>query len=158
MADWLKFVESHFTELNVPKHDRVLNAGAAITKINDVGAGLGIAFPDEFVELYAMHDGIGHQNSDMTWWLTRPLDHLEEFATTICNWFRENHPELAERYIPFIDYGNGSAIGYLLNENSKAMPGLYHFNTGAYDFDDEDQEHEEFLRNDFQSIEHFFKC
>ena len=156
MTNWTELAQRYFASNNINPKDQLLNDGASLTNITLTTSSLGIKVPQEFVDLYSVHNGIGFVNPDMTWWLFRPLEHLAEFIPQTSDWFRKNHDELASRFFPFIDWGNGDGTGYLLNEHRKLLAGLYHFNTGAYDFDDDEQDSAEFLNLEYESIEQFF--
>ncbi len=156
MPDWEKIIaRQHAAAHSNDEYELVTGDRAAASEIARRGDQLGLIFPEEFVSLYETYNGVGIGSGDDVWWVLHPLDQLSQFGKSVCSFFDETHPEEADLFYPFLDFGNGDAIGYLSDESGNVMPGLYVFSHESVRFD-EDQESEEFLSLIPVSIEDFF--
>ena len=158
MHNWNQIVARHHSAAHRDDgYELVTRPGATGALIQETGAALGVAFPDEFIALYRVFDGIGIRNDDHgeeVLWFFQPLAQLQEFVATTRGWFRETHPELAARFFPFLDWANGDGMGYLTDESGSVLPGLFTFEHECYEFDEE-QEPDEFLVSIPVTIEQF---
>lgn len=145
MANWTKLAQQQFDSCKAVDEltDLVLPGGAEREAIVEMARSLGFEPPEEFVQLYSTHNGIGHKQSEVSSWWFRPLDQLPEFMKATRAWMEE-HEDVGMRFFPFIDYYNGEGAGYFANSKGALQPGLFSLNTGRYEFD-EDQESSEFL-------------
>ena len=153
MTNWQNLFQRHFdvTSQRDELTELLLGDGVSETKIDSLFDQFGFQPPQEFRDLYTVINGVAHNQTDVHGWWFRPLDSLTEFAESCRLWF-EDHPDLASRYFPFIDFGNGESAGYLLDNDGALLGGLFIHNTGAYDYD-EDQEWAEFLMPACDTIE-----
>ena len=55
-----------------------------------------------------------------------------------------NMSEWHKSFVPFVDWGNGDASGYVFSESGIPLPGIFIFEHDNYDFE-EDQDWKEFL-------------
>jgi hypothetical protein len=158
MKDWMDIVRRNHEWAHARDGCRLVTQdGADPQAIIQLEDRLGIHFPDEFHELYATLNGFGvasNGDSEHVWWLCTPLEEIPEFAEGIRKWFRGTHPDVAERFVAFIDWHNGDGEGYLFDEHGIALPGLYIFEHELYGFD-EDQDIDEFLDEIPVTIEEF---
>ena len=157
MPDWKKIVTRHHSVAHADDDYRLETGnGASPESITKIGNELGLVFPEEFASLYQTFNGIGvsSEHDDDIWWLFCPLEQLPEFGMSIRDSFSEYHPNIAERFFPFIDWANGVGTGYLLDEGGRVFAGMYTFEHEALDYD-EDQDPEEFLTSLPVSIEEF---
>ncbi len=65
--------------------------------------------PNEFKALYSEFDGFGTLRDGEVDWFFLPLSKLPEHANGVRSWIQKTHPEIAKRFVPFVDWGNGEA-------------------------------------------------
>lgn len=148
MTDWLKTISKNHNRVHRDIGDKLhIQAGASKSAIKTLEKSLKLNLVEEFRSLYEQCNGFGltcDDEPDRIWWFFRPLEQIEEFADGTRSWFAETHPELAARFFPFIDWGNGDGMGYLIGDDDATQPGLYCFEHENYGFD-EDDDPEEFI-------------
>lgn len=115
---------------------------------------LSCVFPSEFCELYAEVNGFGAKTEEELTWFFLPLDRIATHTESVREEFRDTHPELATRFVAFIDWGNGDACGYLLDGEGVPLEGIYLFEHEAYEFADE-QAADDFVYRIDDSIDAF---
>ncbi|MEZ5326426.1 MAG: hypothetical protein R3F19_15355 [Verrucomicrobiales bacterium] len=91
------------------------------------------------------------EDGEVMWHFT-PIEQIPMITEDSRGWFRETHPNIANRYVAFQDYGNGDTSGYLFDKHLKSVIGIYIFEHESYEFD-EDQNWEEFVRETDSAIE-----
>jgi hypothetical protein len=72
-------------------------------------------WPTEFLELYGLHNGIGSPDADIEGgidWFYLPTQLIPDFSKHVQRWYVDTHKQLCDQFLPFINYGNGDAIGY----------------------------------------------
>ncbi|BCX48529.1 cell wall assembly/cell protein, KNR4 [Haloferula helveola] len=145
MSEWHKRIVAFHKLDNADDPDSlVLGSPASAASIAEFEKAIGYSMPDEFKELYSEYDGFGTSRDGETDWFFLPISKLPEHASEIRDWFQETHPELAKRFVPFVDWGNGDASGYVFSETGTLLPGIFIFEHESYEFE-EDQGWEEFL-------------
>ena len=158
MTDWLKVVADHLSKCHLGQDSSlVLREGATSVELERLSASLGIALPTEFRALYSACNGFGVASRDQpggVCWLFHPTCQIPTFVDDIRSWFRETHGQFADRFFPFIDFGNGDGIGYCLDESGELIEGLCCFKHEEYRFTDE-QDVNEFISCVPVSIEEF---
>jgi hypothetical protein len=145
MSEWQKNIIA-FHKVDNPDDPESLFLGppASVASIAEFEKAIGYMMPDEFKQLYTEYDGFGTTRDGETDWFFLPVSKLLEHATEVRDWFQETHPELAKRFVPFVDWGNGDASGYVFSEAGIPLPGIFIFEHESYEFE-EDQDWEEFL-------------
>ncbi len=158
MPNWKKLVESHH-ETSSEDYQLVTRQGATAADIETTARKLGIDFPREFRSLYSVFNGVGLCSPDRPEeieWTFQPLENLPGFAEVARAWFAKTHPEVAKRFFPFIDWGDGDSMGYLTNNKGKVMKGIRWFQHESYEWD-EDQDPDEFLELTNHSIQSYLR-
>ena len=156
MADWQKIIHDNHEDnsddgsklVTMPPADE-----AAIAKLEET---LGIEFPYEFRELYQVYDGFGHtrEGRDGVIWEFYPLAWIPAFVVFVRSFFEETHPDIACRFFPFHDWGNGDASGYFVSESGYVLSGFYIYDHERYRGDPA-QDMDEFIDSTYDSVEHF---
>lgn len=145
MSEWHKRIVVFHKLDNADDPDSlVLGSPASAASIAEFEKSIGYSMPNEFKQLYSEYDGFGTSREGETDWFFLPISKLPEHASEIRDWFQETHPELAKRFVPFVDWGNGDASGYVFSETGTLLPGIFIFEHESYEFED-DQDWEEFL-------------
>ena len=147
MTDWRKIVSEYHDKVLGQSGGKLLTLeGASNSSVDELQQALGFDLAEEFRSLYLQCNGFGLTNGadDQKDWFFHPIDQISGFAGDTRKWFEETHPESAARFFPFVDWGNGDGMGYLLDENGQVLDGLFWFEHEYYEFD-EDQEFDEFV-------------
>lgn len=143
-SEWREnLVAFHTRNADDPK-SLVLGPPASAASIAEFENAIGNTMPDEFKQLYTECDGFGTTRDGETRWFFLPVSKLPEHATEVRDRFQETHPEIAKRFIPFVDWGSEDACGYVFSETGTPLPGIFMFKHESYEFE-EDQDWEEFL-------------
>lgn len=145
MSDWYHDLFNHH-RLDYADDPDSLTLGHPATPeaIEAFEKSVGHTMPEEFHDLYQQFNGYGTAGEDDVDWFFLPLDLLPEHVAGIREWFRDTHPDIASRFVPFVDWGNGDASGYLFSESGEVEPGIYMFEHESCDFEKE-QDWREFL-------------
>lgn len=157
MPDWTRLVETHLDTLDIESYSRVICPGIELNLIQDATTQLGFEPTDEFVDFYRHHNGFGFTSPDLEWWVIRPIEHLNDFREGAWEWLGEGHLHLRDLFHPFIDFGNGDAMGFLSDKNGSLEEGLYFFAATQAIGCDEDEDQSEFLTLEEESIESFLR-
>ena len=145
MSEWHKSIVAFHKLDNADNPDSlVLGSPATAASIAEFEKAIGYSMPNEFKQLYSEYDGFGTSSDGETNWFFLPISKLPEHASEVRDWFQETHPEHAKRFVPFVDWGNGDATGYVFSETGTLLPGIFIFEHESYEFE-EDQDWEEFL-------------
>ena len=145
MSDWHKSITAFHKVDNADNPDSlVLGPPASSALIAEFEKQIGFTMPDEFKQLYTEYDGFGTSRDGETAWFFLPISKLPEHASGVRDWFQETHPEIAKRFVPFVDWGNGDASGYIFSDSGTPLPAIFMFEHESYEFE-EDQDWEEFL-------------
>lgn len=145
MSDWHQDIINHH-KLDYADAPDSIRLGKPATReaLQAFEKSVGHTLPEEFHELYGQYDGYGNEGEDGIDWFFVPLELLPEHVAGTRGWFQETHPELAARFVPFVDWGTGDASGYLFTESGALEQGIYMFEHEAYEFEKE-QDWSEFL-------------
>jgi len=157
MADWRRIVEEFFrcSDPDGEFHHE-MRPGALAGTIDTVQSELGLQFPDECREFYRHFNGIGlvaAENGDDRLFV-KPVEELPKFAQSCRSMFAETHANHASRFFPIIDWGNGDATGYLLDDNGDLLPHLHTVMHELYRYD-EDQVADEFIQSTGENFANF---
>jgi len=145
MSEWHKnIVAFHKLDNADDPESLVLGPPASAASIAEFEKAIGYKLPDEFKQLYTEYDGFGTSRDGETDWLFLPVKKLSEHATEVRDWIQKTHPEIAKRFAPFVDWGNGEASGYVFSETGIPLPGIFIFEHESYEFEEE-QDWKEFL-------------
>lgn len=145
MSEWHKNIADFHKLDNADDPDSlVLGSPATATSIVEFEKAVGYSMPEEFKSLYSEYDGFGTTRNGEVDWFFLPISKLADHATAVRDWFQETHPEIAKRFVPFVDWGNGDASGYVFSESGAPEPGIFMFEHENYEFE-EDQDWREFL-------------
>ncbi len=114
---------------------------------------LGFPRVEEFESFYRSVDGYGSKWNvdDEDSWLFVPVDQLPTAVKHGRDWFLKTHPDIAERFFAFINWGNGDYSGYLLDETGGCDGRIYTFEHEMFEFD-EKQDWRDFLDSYYDSI------
>lgn len=151
--DWDKIIQD-WLALDHENSAMLFGEPSSESEINSVEAALNVSFPAEFRSLYKVRNGFGHKYPEETRWSFAPLSSIEALSKESCSWFKETHPDYADRFIAFIDWGDGSTCGYGLADDRSILPGIYEFDHDLYEFDVK-QDINDFLVIADSSIESF---
>ena len=138
MPNWKEIVESHHAWAHPDDDWRLIagpSAGAAdLALLEEL---FGSALTDEIRGFYEQMDGFGitSDTGEVLWFMV-PIAGLANTFETCRSWFRDTHPELADLFVPFIDWGCGDYSGILLGESGVPLEGIYEFEHEEYEFDD----------------------
>ncbi|PQO46977.1 SMI1/KNR4 family protein [Blastopirellula marina] len=147
MPDWKSIIEAFFENSDPTNEFRHLaNPGASAEAIEAAEKQLGISLPEELRDFYLCFNGVGmagEDESDEPRFI-RPVEMLPAFINESRSSFAGTHSELASRFLPFIDWDNGDATGYLLQQDGTLFPGLVTFEHETYHYD-ATQDAEEFM-------------
>lgn len=145
MTEWHRNIVAFHNLDNVDDPDSLfLGSPAKATSIADYEKSVGYPMPEEFKELYSEFDGFGTSRDGEVDWFFLPVSKLPEHALIVRDWFQKTHPEIAKRFVPFVDWGNGDASGYVFAESGVPEPGIFIFEHESYEYE-EDQDWREFL-------------
>ena len=145
MTEWHKnIVAFHKLDNADDPGSLVLGSPANATSIAYFEKAVGYSMPEEFKELYSEYDGFGTTRDGEVDGFFLPVSKLAEHATEVRDWFQETHPDIAKRFVPFVDWGNGDASGYVFSESGVQNPGIFIFEHESYEFE-KDQDWWEFL-------------
>ena len=147
MHDWRAVIIEYDCKTPVqPGETLLIRDAASVAEIDELQQNFGFQLPDEFRSLYLQCDGFGqtYETEDEVWWFFHRVEQIPDFARETRNWFVESHPDIANRFFPFIDWSNGDRMGYVLDEKGELLDGLFCFEHENYEFDEE-QDSEEFI-------------
>ena len=156
MSDWNQLVTEFYKIDHADEPDSlVLGAPASDEVLDALASNLGFALPIEFRSFYGTYDGFGTKHDDGTTdWFFAPTANIPELTEEIRDWYQETHPEIAARFVSFVDWGNGDSSGYLFSEAGAPLDGVYIFEHESYEFE-EGQDWGEFLIPVDKSIRDF---
>ncbi|RYD21491.1 MAG: SMI1/KNR4 family protein [Verrucomicrobiaceae bacterium] len=145
MSDWRQHIITHH-QLDYADTPESLRLGepASEESIAAFEASVGYVLPGEFHDLYQQFDGYGNETQEGVDWFFVPLEFLPEHVAGVRDWFESTHSALARRFVPFVDWGNGDASGYLFTESGEQEPGIFMFEHESYEFN-EAQDWSDFL-------------
>ena len=145
MSKWhKKIIAFHKLDNANNPESLVLGSPATAATIAEFEKAVCYSMPDEFKALYSEFDGFGTSRDGGVDWFFLPLSKLPDHAVEVRGWFEETHPEVAKRFVPFVDWGNGDASGYVFSESGIPEPGVFMFEHESYEFE-EDQDWRTFL-------------
>ena len=152
---WASAIAQIETDL-VVSEEASLFLGEAVTEeqISKFEDSLGVTLPSDFKSLYTEVNGIGSEEKGEIMWFFVPLQNLTSFKEEAIDWFHESHPDLANRFLPFISWGNGDYSGYLILDDSTISSQIYIFEHESYEFEAQ-QDSAEFMLAESESIKTF---
>ncbi len=130
MTKWKHLVDGFFLNSDPNAEFRhIANPPASTAEVSETERKIGISLPAELRSFYCAYNGIGlsHGDEPDTPRFIRPVNELPEFITSGRSWFAETHPNVALRFVPFLDWENGDVMGYLFNEDGSLNPFLVTF-------------------------------
>jgi hypothetical protein len=132
--NWQQILNNYFGKIKV---NRVFGPSATEADFVKLKVETNYNWPAEFLELYRLHNGIGIPDADIEGgidWMYLPIQLIPDFSKHVQQWYADTHEYLADQFFPFINYGNGDAIGYkrsCINQDSL----LYIFSHEDYKHD-----------------------
>lgn len=145
MSDWRQdIINHHNLDHQDDPESLLLGKPATADELSALEESVQRSLPEEFHDLYSQYNGYGTRSEEGSDWFFVPLELLPEHVAGIRHWFQGTHPELAARFVPFVDWGNGDASGYLFSESGELEPGIYMFEHESYLFE-EGQDPTDFL-------------
>jgi hypothetical protein len=145
MSDWYQIISAaHQLDHPEAPDSLVLGAPADAVSIAAFEKAIGYCLPEEFKELYLKYDGFGRSGKTEVCWFFLPMSELPRHVAEVREWFQETHPEIARRYVPFVDWGDGDASGYLFSESGVPEQAIFMFEHESYEFE-KDQDWRDFL-------------
>ncbi len=145
MSEWHKNIVAFHKLDNADDPDSlVLGSPSNAATIAVFEKTVGYSMPEEFKALYSEYDGFGTTRKGEIDWFFLPLLKLPGHAAEVRVGFQQTHPEIAKRFVPFVDWGNGDSSGYVFSESGVPEPGIFMFEHESYEFR-EDQDWREFL-------------
>lgn len=157
MADWQEIIhDNHENNHSDDGYELVTMPPADEAAILELEKTLGIEFPYEFHEMYQVCDGFGltTEGHDRVSWNFYPLAMIPAFVVFVRSFFEETHSDIARRFFPFHDWGNGDASGYFTSESGYVLSGFYKYDHERYRYDSS-QDHNEFIDSVYDSVEDF---
>ena len=147
-VDWQDLFEAVFESRKAfdERGNIVFGCPATAEEIGATFSEFGFKAPQEFVSLYSTFNGVGstspHSPKKTDWWFL-PLEQIAFLHESFQRWV-ELHDDLADAFLPFIDFGGGGKAGYFRSGGIATPETIFEFDNGAYEFD-EDQEISEFI-------------
>jgi hypothetical protein len=145
MKNWTEIVEAHHLWAH-PGNDFPLVARppASTTDLQSFKNLFGPAASAELSGFYEQMDGFGiEETPGVPSWFISPIEKLPELIKQSRKWMKETHPDLAERFFPFVDWNCGDYSGYLLSGDGTLLDGIFTF------------EHEEYKSEKGQDVPEF---
>jgi len=155
MKNWKEIVKI-WKSKSYPGFDFFLPGPCSVKVLGELKGTWGIDPTDEFKSLYREFNGVGFRDSGLIKWLFVPAEDLPHFKVRITAWFKDSHPQIAERYFPFFDWDTSDSVGFLKSDTGEMLPGLYEFSHEVYEFDST-QSYTDFIFKTSKSIEDFIK-
>jgi hypothetical protein len=136
MTEWHRHILAFHNLDNADNPDSlVLGQAASETALSEFEELIGYKMPAEFRQIYSEFDGFGSTRDSDTEWFFVPISNLIEHSREVLEWFQQTHPEIAKRFVPFVDWGSGDASGYLFSESGLPESGIFMFEHESYDFE-----------------------
>lgn len=160
MTNWPTLLERYHAAAQADSgYEPIFGDAASQARIDDAQDRIGIPLPAELRDLYRSVDGYGLQmdaESILSPWFIVPTSGLPDFVATHRSTFSDTHKSLSERFLPFIDWANGDAMGYVYDREGILIDGLHMFSHELYGYD-EDQEPGDFFRSFEGSLAEFLE-
>ena len=154
MAEWKSLVDTFFLKSD-PNGDfrHIAKPPATADLIAATEAKIGVSIPDDLRSFYLCYNGIGLAGGDEpdTPRLILPVEDLPDFIAQGRSRFSDMHPDLASRFLPFLDWENGDVMGYLFQKDGALYPFLVTFMHEQYSFNSS-QDAEDFLEQGPESL------
>lgn len=129
--------------------------GASNGQIINAESEVGLSFPPELRSFYLSCDGEGFNPETGVCLGIVPLELLPKLKSEADEWLSATHPEIARAYLPFLSWGDGDSIGYLMLEPTH--PRIVEFSHEDFNFS-ADQNWAEFLKPcAFETLEEFLR-
>ncbi len=138
MSNWNSIVAAFFGKAdpeNLFRH--CVGDGASLDAIQAAESEIGIRLPDELREFYLNCNGLGLSAGDEpdVPRFIRPIEQLPAFVRETRADFAGTHSDLASRFLAFVDWENGDAMGYLQQPDRTFFPFLVTFLHEQYRYD-----------------------
>jgi hypothetical protein len=160
MTNWLRLLERHHASAHADSdYEPIFGDAASQGRIDDIQAIIGVPFPTELRDLYLSVDGYGLKmdpESMLSPWFVVPTLELPDFVARHRSTIADTHKSLSERFLPFIDWANGDAMGYIYDRDGALVEGLHVFSHELY-CDVEDQDLDDFFRSFEGSLAEFLE-
>lgn len=155
MNSWYTLVSKFHAQDNSDcPESLVLGDSNSLSDIAKIETRIGYTLPKEFKSFYTEYDGFGTNSEEGTDWFITPIESIQSTTDEARDWFAETHPDLAKRFVAFIDWGCGDYCGYLFTDDGDALDGIYTFEHESYEFED-DQDWAEFIQPLDSSLKDF---
>ena len=154
MPNWKHIVEAnHAWSHPNDEYRLVIQPPASSADLAFLHTLFGSAMSEEMRGFYEQMDGFGVESvADGTYWFVTPIAKLPELIEHCRNWFRDTHPDLANRFFPFIDWNCGDYSGFLLSVEKSPLDGLFTFEHEEYNFE-KGQDSSAFILSVYNTIE-----
>ena len=160
MTDWLELLTRHHSAAQADSgYEPIFGDPASLECLDRLHSKMGLPLPDELKELYQSVDGYGlrvDEKDNLSPWFIVPTSELFDFVSAQRSAFSSTHKSLSERYLPFIDWGNGDSMGYVFGRDGGLVDGLHMFMHELYQYA-ADQEPDDFFRSFEGSIVDFLE-
>ncbi|MGD1978068.1 MAG: SMI1/KNR4 family protein [Akkermansiaceae bacterium] len=153
---WRELISTKF-EFDRDDYTLVLGEESPSDAIQEIEKALGLSFPKELISLYREVNGFGLADDEgiVSWAIPR-LEEMASFVARIRDWIGTAHPEVASRFLPVFDWGDGSAIGFLQSPRGRWFGSLYQFEHDLMSGDPEQDLHS-FMTLSSRSVRHFIQ-
>ncbi|WP_286766596.1 MULTISPECIES: SMI1/KNR4 family protein [Rhodopirellula] len=160
MTNWLDLITRHHAAAQADSgYEPIFGDAASLERIDDAQATIGVPIPTELRDLYRSVDGYGLQmdpESMLSPWFIVPTSELADFVATHRSTIADTHNSLSKRFLPFIDWANGDAMGYIYDRDGDLVDGLHIFSHELYRYE-EDQDPGDFFRSFDGSLAEFLE-
>ena len=154
-TDWRNLVAEAHQRWHKETMPSIVPSGASHSHIEKIENEIGLSFPPELRDFYLSCNGEGSNPETGVTLGIVPVELLAELKSEANEWLSDTHPEIARYYLPFVSWGNGDSIGYLLLEPTK--PKIVEFSHEEFNFT-QDQNWAEFLKPcAFETLEDFLR-
>ena len=145
MTNWQQLLQRHFDSDPCDGCRMHLGSPASKGELAEIERHFGCKLPQEFHDLYANCNGYGmvaDNKPGEIFWNFRPLNDLQQLSKDVDESFSDTHPSHVNRLITFYDWGTGDSAGYLRDENSPLINGIFDFHHERYGFDETQDFHD----------------
>lgn len=148
MKDWHEIVRRHHMAFHGnDEYQLVISPPATEAELASLRGLFPYSIPFEMESFYQSINGFGKSSAHYPLlWFFLPISKLESACRSLRDTFGDSHADLAQRFLPFVDWFCGDYSGYLWSEDGTLLDGLYIF------------EHENFRYESGQDISEFMFC
>lgn len=153
---WIEILETYHQAAHADDGwEMRVGLGASEEEIAAVESRLGCKFPPSLREFYRECNGYGLKSEKELSWFVRPVEEIEELTREARDWFEETHPEIARKFIAYVDWGSGDYSGGIVGANGVLSKAVCMFEHESYEYET-DQDPDEFLSVVDESLVGFF--